>query len=112
MKIEQLYANYLPMSETAYYILLSLMEVRHGYGIMQDVGELTDGRIQLGAGTVYGSLSRMEKDGLITVVLEENRRKSYLITDNGKRVLKQEIIRIKELYHNTSKVEGKLDGLE
>ncbi|MGO4537671.1 PadR family transcriptional regulator [Paenibacillus sp. 2TAB19] len=110
MKLEELLKSYLPMSETAYYILLSLMEIRHGYGIMQDVDELTKGRISLGAGTVYGSLSRMEKDGLITVMHEENRRKSYLITDSGRALLKQEIARIGELYNNSLKVEGKLDA--
>lgn len=98
------------MSETAYYILLSLLETRHGYGIMQHVEELTNGRIRLGAGTLYGSLSRMEKDRLIKVVLEEERRKIYQITADGKSLLKQEIDRIGELYQNAQKVEGKLHG--
>ncbi|GGG76233.1 PadR family transcriptional regulator [Paenibacillus radicis (ex Gao et al. 2016)] len=107
---EKLLQSYLPMSETAYYILLSLTEVRHGYGIMQDVGELTGGRIHLGAGTLYGSLSRMEKDGLIAVVLEEERRKSYQMTAVGRLILKAEITRISELYHNAKRMEGKLDA--
>ncbi|MFF2094240.1 PadR family transcriptional regulator [Paenibacillus sp. NPDC058174] len=106
--VEKLLRSYLPMSETAYYILLSLTEVRHGYGIMQDVGELTKGRIHLGAGTLYGSLSRMEKDGLIAVVLEEERKKFYQITETGKLILREEIARIGELYDNAKKMEGKL----
>ncbi|WCT55861.1 PadR family transcriptional regulator [Paenibacillus kyungheensis] len=99
-------SSYLPMTETAFYILLTLQKVRYGYGIMQDVEKLTKGRIKLGAGTIYGSLSRMEKDGLIEVVGEENRRKSYIATDLGKSLLQQEIARISELYHNAIQMEG------
>lgn len=106
--MDKVLKNYLPMSETAYYILLSLLETRHGYGIMQYVDELTNSRIHLGAGTLYGSLSRMEKDKLIEVVLEEDRRKIYQITSSGKQLLEHEINRISELYHNSLKVEGKL----
>jgi DNA-binding PadR family transcriptional regulator len=109
MGIDKLQRNYLPVSETAFYILLSLMEVRHGYGIMQYVDALTEGRIQLGAGTVYGSLSRMEKDGLITGIAEEDRRKLYLVTAPGKTLLRSEMNRIKELYQHAKKVEGQLD---
>lgn len=100
MDINKLRKEYLPMSETAYYILLSLVEVRHGYGIMQHVEEITNGRIKLGPGTLYGSLSRMEKDGVIVVVAEEERRKLYRITDIGRKILEFEIKRLKELYDN------------
>ncbi|NRF90915.1 helix-turn-helix transcriptional regulator [Paenibacillus frigoriresistens] len=93
------------MSETAYYILLSLMEIRHGYDIIQFVEELTKSRIRLSPGTVYGSLSRMEKDGLIQAEAEEDRRKLYLIASSGKGLLKLEIARLQELYENTKKVE-------
>ena len=55
---------YIPMSETAYYILLSLSEPRHGYGIIKFVEELTENRIILGSGTVYGTLAKMYKDKL------------------------------------------------
>ncbi|ASS67153.1 MULTISPECIES: PadR family transcriptional regulator [unclassified Paenibacillus] len=104
------YDSYSPMSETAFYTLLSLLEVRHGYGIMQHVEELTGGRIRLGAGTIYGSLSRMDKDGLIAAVAEEERRKLYRITDAGKAVLGKEIDRIGELYHNAKKAGDRLNG--
>jgi DNA-binding PadR family transcriptional regulator len=107
--MDKLQRNYMPMSETAFYILLSLMDVRHGYGIMQHVDELTNGRIRLGAGTLYGSLSRMEKDSLIEVVLEEERRKFYRMTNAGQTLLKLEIGRIGELHQNALKVEGKLN---
>lgn len=91
---------YVPMSETAYYILFSLTEPRHGYGIMQHVEVITNGRLRLGAGTLYGSLSRMEKDRLIDVVAEEQRRKIYQINAAGKALLQVEINRLQELLTN------------
>lgn len=100
MDVEKLRRDYLPMSETAYYILLSLVETRHGYGIMQHVESITEGRIKLGPGTLYGTLSKMERDGLIAAVAEEDRRKLYRITDLGRELLKLEISRLKELYEN------------
>ncbi|MGG1519505.1 PadR family transcriptional regulator [Paenibacillus oryzisoli] len=106
MSQSKLYQQYLPMSETAYYILLSLTEIRHGYGIIQFVEELTGGRIRLGPGTIYGSLSRMEKDKLIKAVAEEDRRKLYQITPSGIELLKLEIARLKELYENSKILEG------
>lgn len=103
MRLEE---QYLPMSETAYYILLSLIETRHGYGIMQHVQNLTAGRLSIGAGTLYGSISRMEKDGVIAAVAEEDRRKLYQITETGKALLCSEITRLKELYENGTKLGG------
>jgi len=64
MNIEKIQKRFIPMSETMLYILLSLREERHGYGVMQHVKELTDGRIVLGAGTIYQSLGKLETDGL------------------------------------------------
>lgn len=95
---------YLPMTETMYYILLSLIEPKHGYGIILNVDHITQGRIRIGAGTIYGSLSRLEKDGLIKFHTEEERRKLYVINDVGLIVLKTEISRLKELYENGNKL--------
>ena len=92
--------EYLPMTETAYYILLSLNKPRHGYGIMQHVEQITNGRIKLGAGTMYGTLSKMEKDNLITPVAEEERRKIYKLSNRGSRLLELEIGRLDELLQN------------
>lgn len=89
---------YVPMTETGFYILLCLREESHGYGIVQKVEALTHGEIRLAPGTLYGSLSKMEKDGLIRFVREEEKRKIYRITDLGSQVLELEIKRIKRLY--------------
>ena len=89
---------YVPMTETAFYILLCLREPNHGYGIVQTVEKLTDGAIKLAPGTMYGSLSKMEKDGVIRFIREEDKRKIYKITDLGEEVLALEIKRIECLY--------------
>ena len=89
---------YIPMTETAFYILLCLRSPNHGYGIVQKVERMTDGAIRLAPGTMYGSLSKMEKDGLIRFIREEEKRKIYEITDLGREVLQIELKRIVRLY--------------
>ena len=91
---------YVPMTETAFYILLCLQKPNHGYGIVQKVKDLTNGDIVLAPGTMYGSLSKMEKDGLICFLREEEKRKIYVITDLGQEVLEIEMKRIERLYRN------------
>ena len=98
--LEKARKRYIPMSETMFYVLLSLKQERHGYAIMQHVKELTKGRIILGAGTVYSSLGKLESDGLIGSAREEERRKIYIITPLGSEILHEEIARITELYNN------------
>lgn len=91
---------YIPMTETGFYILLCLQKPNHGYGIVQLVDKMTEGEIRLAPGTMYGSLSKMEKDGLIQFNKEEEKRKIYEITDLGKEVLELEKRRICRLYRN------------
>lgn len=100
MDIKKLQKKYLPLTEAAYYVLISLNKPRHGYGIMQHVEGLTNGRIQIGAGTMYGNLSRMEKEGLINSVAEEDRKKIYELSEKGKIVLKLELERLEELLNH------------
>lgn len=89
---------YVPMTETAFYILYCLQTPQHGYGVVQQVERLTGGAIRLAPGTMYGSLSKMEKDGVIAFVREEEKRKLYVITPLGREVLELEIRRIRRLY--------------
>lgn len=91
---------YVPMTETGFYILLCLQQPNHGYGVVQMVEKMTDGEIKLAPGTMYGSLSKMEKDGLIQFVKEEEKRKLYEITALGQEVLELEKKRICRLYRN------------
>ena len=91
---------YIPMTETGFYILLCLQKEMHGYSIVQNVESLTGKEVRLSPGTLYGSLSKMEKDGLIRFVREEEKRKLYIITDLGRQVLANEAARIQRLYRN------------
>lgn len=96
---------YSPMTETAFYILLSLTEPRHGYGIIKHVEELTEGRLVLGSGTIYGTLTKMQRDEIITVYADEKRKTIYEITDAGKALMRHEMGRLKELHANVIKHE-------
>ena len=91
---------YVPMTETGFYILLCLQTPGHGYGIVQEVKKMTAGELVLAPGTMYGSLSKMEKGGLIRFLREEEKRKLYVITALGKEVLEIEKKRIERLYRN------------
>lgn len=89
---------YVPMTETAFFILFCLRKPNHGYGIVQMVEKITEGAVKLTPGTMYGSLSKMEKDNVIRFVREEDKRKIYQITDLGVEVLQTELKRIERLY--------------
>ena len=95
---------YVPMTETGFYILLCLREESHGYSIVKKTERLTQGEIKISPGTLYGSLSKMEKDGLIKFIREEEKRKIYCITELGTQVLELEMKRIERLYHNMKDV--------
>lgn len=106
MDIEKILKKYVPMTETAFYILLSLGKPRHGYGIVKHVEEISASRIRLGSGTVYGTLTKMQKDGVITVFADEERKTVYEISEIGKKLIAVEIDRLKELHQNAIKYEG------
>lgn len=92
---------YVPMTESGFYILFCLQQPQHGYGISQRVREMTGGELVISAGTMYGTLSKMEKDGLIAFVREADKRKLYQITPLGAQVLDLELRRIERLYRNS-----------
>ena len=92
-----------PLTEAFFYILLSLRHPNHGYGLIRDVEELTNGRVCLGAGTLYGALQTMQKRGWIRVVSQETesrKKKEYIITEAGKEVFETERARLAELLGN------------
>ena len=92
---------YVPMTETGFYILYCLQTPQHGYGISRQVEWMTNGELTIGAGTMYGTLSKMEKDGLIVFDHEEEKRRLYRITALGEEVLDRELRRIERLYMNS-----------
>ena len=94
------------LTEATYYILLSLYDPQHGYGIMQEAERLSRGRVRLAAGTLYGALNSMvEKGWIIQLPVEDgSRRKEYRLTEKGKAVLIREVQRLRELADNGEKV--------
>ncbi len=96
------------LTEAVYYILLSLMNPMHGYGIMQNAEELSHGRVKLAAGTLYGAINTMLEKGWITALPGEknSRKKEYVITDAGQNVLRMEIARLEELVENGKRILG------
>ncbi len=97
---ERIRRVYVPMTETAFYILFCLQEESHGYNIGQEVDDMTDGEVKISPGTMYGTLKKMEKDGLIEFVREEDKRKIYRATTLGRAILELEIQRAKRVYRN------------
>ncbi len=85
------------LTESTYYILLSLYRPLHGYGIMQRAAELSGGRVRLAAGTLYGALNAMVDRGWITLLPGEGRKKEYQLTPKGQEILKKELERLREL---------------
>ena len=95
-----------PLTEAVYYILLSVTQPLHGYGIIQNVKELSGGRLVLAPGTLYGAITNLLAKGWIETAGEEenSRKKEYIITESGLAVLKTELARLKELVTNGEKI--------
>ncbi|MBQ1476236.1 MAG: helix-turn-helix transcriptional regulator [Firmicutes bacterium] len=96
------------LTESTYYILLSLVSPQHGYGIMQQAEALSNGRVRLAAGTLYGALSAMVDKGWIRQlpVEEGSRKKEYQLTEKGRSVLQNEVARLRELADNGERILG------
>ena len=96
------------LTEAVFYILLSLYQPMHGYGIMQTVGEWSRGRVILGAGTLYGALNTLlEKNWIQTVPgSESSRKKEYVITGSGRQQIEDEMLRLEERLNNAKRVTG------
>lgn len=88
----------LPLTETVYYILLALLEPAHGYLVMQKVEELSDGKVRIAAGTLYGAIENLIKLKFIQPVESSDaRRKVYLITEAGKEILLLDFERMRHM---------------
>lgn len=96
--------KYLPLSETTFYTMLCLVEPMHGYALMQKVKEISQGTVQLGAGTLYTIFSTLEKESLIKMVSEADRRKTYTLTTKGKEVLVKQLQRLEIMTRNGNSV--------
>lgn len=102
----------LPLTEALFYILLSVRKPNHGYGIIQEVERITDGRVILGPGTLYGAIQTMTAKGWIRIYSEETasrKKKEYIITDAGRAVFAEERKRLAELLRNARRMEDEAD---
>lgn len=100
----------LPLTEALFYILLAVRKPNHGYGITQEVEELTNGRVTLGPGTLYGAIQSLVKKDWIAIYSEDTesrKKKEYLITESGKAVFEAERKRLNELLKNAELMEEK-----
>ena len=86
-----------PMTEAMYYVLLALHRPAHRYQLMQQIARASRGRVQMGPGTLYGVLTRMEKEGLIVLSENDGRRKTYLLTNAGMEALRAEYSRLRAM---------------
>jgi DNA-binding PadR family transcriptional regulator len=100
--------KYLPLTESMYYVMLSLLEPLHGYAVMQKVEAISRGTVTVGPGTLYGIFTSFESEGLIAMVKEEERRKSYTLTAKGKRVLSRQIERLDIMFKNAADARNRL----
>lgn len=98
----------LPLTESLFYILLSVRKPNHGYGITQEVEQLTNKRVILGPGTLYGAIQSLVKKGWIRIYSEDTesrKKKEYLITESGRAVFNEECQRLNELLKNAALME-------
>ncbi len=98
-----------PLTEALFYILLAARKPVHGYGMIQEVAEMTNGRVNLGPGTLYGAINSLLDKRWITLYSAEagsRKKKEYLITSEGKAVFSAELRRLQELVSNGERMEG------
>ena len=97
-----------PLTEAVFYILLAARKPVHGYGIIQEVEEMTGGRVRLGPGTLYGAISSLLEKGWIVLYSADpgsRKKKEYVITNQGREVFSAELRRLRELVENGEKME-------
>lgn len=101
-------ANTGALTEPVFYILLRLHKPAHGYALMKDIAEMTDGRVKIGAGSLYGALDTLQKKGWIKALdkYPHDRKIEYIITDTGMQYFEKELIRLEEMLQNAEKIRG------
>lgn len=99
------------LTESVFYILLRLHNPAHGYALMKDIAEMTNNRVNLGAGTLYGALDTLQKKSWIRQLDNnpQDRKIEYIITDTGKKYFELELIRLEELLKNSKTVKEKIN---
>jgi DNA-binding PadR family transcriptional regulator len=96
-------SKHLPLTEATYYILLALVTPKHGYAVMQEAEEISQGTLRLAPGTIYGAFKTLEESKLISMVGKEGRRKMFQISETGIRVLLGQIQRMEIMLQSAGK---------
>ncbi len=95
------------LTEVTFFVLLSLYEPRHGYAIMQFIEEKTNGRLVLGAGSLYGAIESLCKKGWVALYDDSDaRRREYIVTALGRQIAEQELRRLRELTQIAGEITG------
>ncbi len=93
------------LTDTAYYIVLSLLEAKHGYLIMQSIEEMTNKRITIGPASLYTTIKKLLDAGLIEAVeSDDDKRKTYITTEHGIELLKKEVERRREMVSHAEEI--------
>ena len=85
------------LTEQMYYVLLCLSEECCGMDIMDKIPAVTEARVKVGSGTLYNLLEQFSESGMIKMTRAEGRKRSYIITDKGREILKAEYTRLNTL---------------
>lgn len=99
------------LTETTFFILLALFKPNHGYGIMQFIEKETNGRLSLGAGTLYGAINTLLTKRWIELFNDTDaRKKEYIITKEGRKIAEIELNRLKQIYQIANNIIGGNDN--
>ena len=97
-----------PLTDAVFYILLALRRPNHGYGVVQQVEQMTGGRLILGPGTLYGALNQLTEKGWIELYSQQTtsrKKKEYVITPRGQEAFAKEVERLEEMLRNSALME-------
>ena len=97
-------SKFLPLTEATYYILLALVTPKHGYAVMQEAEEISEGTLRLAPGTLYGAFTTLEQGKLIQMAGKEGRRKIYQLTDKGIEVLQEQVHRLRIMLQSAENI--------
>lgn len=92
------------LTDTSYYILLSLVEEKHGYLIMKTIETMTNGEVSIGPASLYSTIQKLQSAQFIELTGTGNKRKTYKITKKGIQILKKEVERRREMVKHAEEV--------
>lgn len=93
------------LTDTSFYILLSLVDAKHGYLIMKSIESMTDNRLSIGPASMYTSIKKLLSAGLIQLLKDEDeKRKTYVATEKGIQLLRKDVERRREMVRHAEEI--------